>query len=69
MTAILSAQYPGEEIGNSIVDVLWSEAEPASRLSYTIPRNTNDYSEPIFNLTEPSNNPDEWSVDYTEGQL
>ncbi|KAI3579249.1 glycoside hydrolase superfamily [Fusarium oxysporum f. sp. albedinis] len=69
VTAILSAQYPGEEIGNSIVDVLWSEAEPASRLPYTIPRNTNDYSEPIFNLTEPSNNPDEWSVDYTEGQF
>ncbi|RKL17621.1 putative beta-glucosidase G [Fusarium oxysporum] len=69
VTAILSAQYPGEEIGNSIVDVLWSEAEPASRLPYTIPRNTDDYSEPIFNLTEPSNNPDEWSVDYTEGQF
>ncbi|KAH7220087.1 glycosyl hydrolase family 3 N terminal domain-containing protein [Fusarium oxysporum] len=69
VTAILSAQYPGEEIGNSIVDVLWGEAEPAGRLPYTIPRNTSDYGGPIFNLTEPSTNPDEWSVDYTEGQF
>ncbi|EXA35986.1 hypothetical protein FOVG_13102 [Fusarium oxysporum f. sp. pisi HDV247] len=43
VTAILSAQYPGEEIGNSIVDALWGEAEPASRLPYTIPTNTNDW--------------------------
>ncbi|EXL45604.1 hypothetical protein FOCG_12981 [Fusarium oxysporum f. sp. radicis-lycopersici 26381] len=69
VTAILSAQYPGEEIGNSIVDVLWGEAEPAGRLPYTIPRNTSDYGGPIFNLTEPSTNPDEWSVDYKEGQF
>ncbi|KAH7195802.1 glycosyl hydrolase family 3 N terminal domain-containing protein [Fusarium oxysporum] len=67
VTAILSAQYPGEEIGNSIVDVLWGEAEPAGRLPYTIPRNTNDYGGPIFNLTEPSNNPDEWSPQYEFG--
>jgi beta-glucosidase len=69
VTAILSAQYPGEEIGNSIVDVLWGEAEPAGRLPYTIPKNTSDYGGPVFNLTEPSTNPDEWSADYTEGQF
>lgn len=39
VTAILSAQYPGEETGNSIVDVLWGRAEPSGRLPCTVPKN------------------------------
>ncbi|RGP70242.1 udp-glucose,sterol transferase [Fusarium sporotrichioides] len=69
VTAILSAHYPGEEIGNSIVDVLWGDTEPAGRLPYTIAKNLSDYGAPIYNLTEPADNPNAWSVDYTEGQL
>ncbi|KAL3588031.1 hypothetical protein FPOAC2_13930 [Fusarium poae] len=69
VTAILSAHYPGEEIGNSIVDVLWGDTEPAGRLPYTIPKKLSDYGAPIYNLTKPATSPDAWSVDYTEGQL
>ncbi|KAG5654869.1 hypothetical protein KAF25_010993 [Fusarium avenaceum] len=69
VTAILSAHYPGEEIGNSIVDVLWGKTEPAGRLPYTIPKKQRDYGAPIYNLSEPASNPDAWSVDYTEDQF
>jgi beta-glucosidase len=49
--AILSAHYPGQEIGNSIVDVLWGIEEPSGRLPYTIPFNESDCGPPV--VTEP----------------
>jgi beta-glucosidase len=39
VTAIIAAHYPGEETGNSIVDVLWGAVEPSGRLPYSIPKN------------------------------
>ncbi|KAK1634842.1 glycosyl hydrolase family 3 N terminal domain-containing protein [Colletotrichum phormii] len=38
VTAILNAHYPGEQTGNSIVDVLWGAVEPSGRLPYSIPK-------------------------------
>ena len=66
VTAILSAQYPGEEIGNAIVDVLWGEQEPSGRLPYTIPKTESDYGPPIVNLTGQTAYP---STNFTEGQM
>jgi beta-glucosidase len=51
VTAILTAHYPGEEIGNAVVDVLWGAQEPSGRLPYTIPRNESDYGPPPANVT------------------
>ncbi|RSM04456.1 hypothetical protein CEP52_006835 [Fusarium oligoseptatum] len=69
VTAILSAHYPGEETGNSIVDVLWGRAEPSGRLPYTIPKKLADYGKPIVNLSQPVADPDAWQSDFDEGQM
>ncbi|KAL2865777.1 beta-glucosidase [Aspergillus lucknowensis] len=46
VTAILAAHYPGQESGNSIVDVLYGDVNPSGRLPYTIARNGSDYNAP-----------------------
>lgn len=66
--AILAAHYPGEEVGNSIVDILWGAEEPSGRLPYTIPMNETDLLIPI--VTKPEGpGPDDWQADFTERQL
>jgi beta-glucosidase len=65
VTAILTAHYPGEEIGNAVVDVLWGEQEPSGRLPYTIPRAESDYGPTIANITGTAYP----SMNFTEGQL
>ncbi|SPJ81728.1 uncharacterized protein FTOL_09133 [Fusarium torulosum] len=52
VTAILATQFPGQEIGNSIIDVLCGQIEPSGRLPYTIPKNEEDYDFPVVNITE-----------------
>lgn len=46
VTAILAAHYPGQESGNSIVDVLYGNVNPAGHLPYTIAKNSSDYNAP-----------------------
>lgn len=46
VTAILAAHYPGQESGNSIVDVLYGAVNPAAKLPYTIAFNGTDYNAP-----------------------
>ncbi|KAM0273577.1 hypothetical protein ACHAQH_008240 [Verticillium albo-atrum] len=71
--AILAAHYPGQETGNSIVDLLWGDMAPSGRLPYTIPREAEDAGPSIVNLTSslsarpdsekeilPGGNPDLW---------
>jgi beta-glucosidase len=65
VTAILTAHYPGEEIGDAVVDVLWGAQEPSGRLPYTIPRNQSDYGPPPANVTGTSLP----STNFTEGLL
>lgn len=61
--AILAAHYPGDQIGNSIVDVLWGKTEPSGRLPYTIPANSSDPN--IINVvSEPG--PGGWESTFTE---
>lgn len=68
VTAILAAHLPGEQTGNSIVDVLWGEYNPSGKLPYTIPRMEKDYDIPIVNRTQEAF-PDAWQADFTEGQM
>lgn len=66
--AILAAHYPGEQSGNSIVDVLWGDVNPSGKLPYTIPEKESDYDFPIVNLTDVPN-PEAWQSDFDEGLL
>ncbi|KAI9149498.1 putative beta-glucosidase G [Paramyrothecium foliicola] len=70
VTAILAAHLPGQESGNSIVDVLWGKVNPSGRLPYTIPAREEDYNIPIVNLTESEvTSPGAWQANFTEGQF
>ncbi|PVH72305.1 glycoside hydrolase family 3 protein [Cadophora sp. DSE1049] len=73
VTAILATHYPGQEVGNSIVDVLWGKTEPSGRLPYTVPKAAADYDIPVVNLTGPDGgverNSSKWQVDFVEKQL
>jgi len=52
VTAILAAHYSGQEVGNSIADILWGDVNPSGRLPYTIAREASDYDfAPIANST------------------
>jgi len=46
VTAIVAAHFPGQESGNSIVDVLYGDVNPSGHLPYTIARNGSDYNAP-----------------------
>ncbi|KAF3013024.1 hypothetical protein G7054_g415 [Neopestalotiopsis clavispora] len=46
VTAIVAAHYPGQESGNSIVEVLYGDVNPSGRLPYTIAFNGTDYNAP-----------------------
>ena len=70
VTAILAAHYPGEESGNSIVDILWGDVNPSAKLPYTIAKGTSDYNAPILNLTGASAmDSNAWQVNFTEGLM
>ncbi|KAH9907742.1 glycoside hydrolase superfamily [Xylariomycetidae sp. FL2044] len=68
VTAIVAAHLPGEESGNSLVDVLWGDAEPGGRLPYTVPKQAADYDIPVVNLTgEDDVGRYGWQANFTEG--
>jgi beta-glucosidase len=68
VTAILAAHLPGEQSGNSIVDILWGSVNPSGKLPYSIPANEADYDIPVVNLTNASN-PNAWQSNFTEGLM
>ncbi|EON68539.1 hypothetical protein W97_07797 [Coniosporium apollinis CBS 100218] len=71
VTAILAAHFPGQESGNSIVDVLYGDVNPSGKLPYTIARNASDYNAPVTNSTEllTTRDPNAWQADFTEGLM
>lgn len=66
VTAILIAHYPGQESGNSIVDVLYGDVNPSGRLPYTIAHNGTDYNGPITTDVD-TTGPDDWQSWFDEG--
>jgi beta-glucosidase len=69
VTAILAAHYPGQESGNSIVDILYGNVNPSGKLPYTIANNESDYNTGITNSTQlaETTDPNAWQADFEEG--
>ncbi|KAH8883723.1 hypothetical protein GQ53DRAFT_846730 [Thozetella sp. PMI_491] len=66
VTAIVAAHLPGQEIGNSIADILWGDVNPSGKLPYTIAYLESDYNAPIINLTG-STDKHAWQSNFDEG--
>ncbi|KAI0338576.1 hypothetical protein BDW22DRAFT_1362622 [Trametopsis cervina] len=66
VTAVIWANVPGQEAGNSIVDVLFGDVNPSGRLPYTIAKQASDYGAGLI-LGGASNT--FLSIPYTEGLL
>lgn len=64
VTAVLWAGLPGQESGNSLVDVLYGEYNPSGRLPYTIAKDRGDYGSDIDYVN--TDDPVQTNVEYTE---
>jgi len=64
VTAVLWAGAPGQEVGNSITDVLYGLWNPSGRLPYTIAKQVSDYSAQLVLGGGPQ---DILNIPYTEG--
>ncbi|KAK4225758.1 family 3 putative glycoside hydrolase [Podospora fimiseda] len=47
VTAVIMAGLPGQESGNSLVDVLYGDVNPSGRLPYTIAKREEDYGKVV----------------------
>lgn len=65
VTAILAAHYPGEESGNSIVDILYGDVNPSGHLPYTIAYNATDYNAPPVTAVQ-TDGADDWQAWFDE---
>jgi beta-glucosidase len=50
VTAVIYAGLPGQESGNSIVDILYGDVSPSGRMPFTIAKNESDYGH-LLNAT------------------
>jgi len=64
VTAVLWAGLPGQESGNSLVDVLYGDYNPSGRLPYTIAKQRSDYGSDIDYVN--TDDPVQTNVEYTE---
>jgi len=44
VTGLVFAHLPGQEAGNSLVDILWGSVNPSGRLPFTIAKSIDDYA-------------------------
>lgn len=51
VTAVVWAGLPGQEAGNSLVDVIYGAVNPSGRLPYTIGKAVTDYSAQVLYTT------------------
>lgn len=65
ISAILWAGVPGEQSGNSIVDVLYGNVNPGAKLPFTIGATRKDYGTDL--LYKPNNNHSAPQVNFAEG--
>ncbi|KKY13929.1 putative beta-glucosidase 1 precursor [Phaeomoniella chlamydospora] len=65
VTAILWAGLPGQESGNSLVDVLYGYYNPSAKLPFTIGKKLSDYGTAV--QTTANNGEGAPQVDFTEG--
>lgn len=63
VTAVLFAGLPGQESGNSLVDVLYGNVNPSGKLPWTVSKNRSDYGTDV--LYEPNGPVPQ--IDFTEG--
>ncbi|KAJ8066955.1 hypothetical protein OCU04_004337 [Sclerotinia nivalis] len=69
VTAILATHLSGDQIGNSLVDILYGAYNPSGHLPYTIAYNVSDYSFAPITTSVSSSAPDAWQSDFTERLL
>ncbi|OJD36931.1 beta-glucosidase g [Diplodia corticola] len=71
VTAIVEAHFPGQEAGNSLVDVLYGAVNPSGHLPYTIPVSDAVFPKTLVNSTAlvETTDPDAWQADFTEGNM
>lgn len=67
ITAIVWAGVPGEQAGNSIVDILYGAVNPAARLPFTIGSSRQEYGTSV--LYQPNNGFGAPQLDFAEGQF
>lgn len=65
VTAILWAGLPGQESGNSLVDVLYGRVNPGGKTPFTWGRTREDYGAPL--VLKPNNGKGAPQQDFTEG--
>ncbi|KAI3394178.1 hypothetical protein diail_3133 [Diaporthe ilicicola] len=65
VTAILAAHYPGQETGNSLVDILYGVVNPSGHLPYTIALNETDYNAPVTTSVQ-TDGADDWQSYFDE---
>ncbi|CAE6446591.1 unnamed protein product [Rhizoctonia solani] len=65
VTALLWAGLPGQESGNSLLDVVYGDYNPSAKLTYTIAKKPSDYpAQVVYNDSSPQP-----QISYTEGLL
>ncbi|KAK3401792.1 glycoside hydrolase superfamily [Sordaria brevicollis] len=68
VTAVLMAGLPGQESGNSLVDILYGDVNPSGRLPYTIAKQESDYGHLLNPSTgQPNGDPFFPEDNFTEG--
>ncbi|KAL1859028.1 glycoside hydrolase 3 [Diaporthe australafricana] len=67
VTASIIAHLPGQDIGESLVSLLYGEISPSGKLPYTLARNESDYGH-LYEPCKPASIDDHFpQCDYTEG--